>query len=1313
MATGRKTENVLPKPIPSLPLNQHTIHNRHLKHLNPQANHPRRPAVVPAGQTRYRRRGIAASGNQALGLVLAPLATQSSGSCPASSSTVPGRFDACRQGHAPKSAGTESDVCSEAMEDGDDYNSDQDIYSGNSQPTSPVASIKTTDISAASNRKRIASEDSAQERKMSLEEHAIRHKRQKLSPSYSAPPLSPAICPDIHKKIWAEIFSLLPPEDLGHGRRACKIFNRYLDDQNIWRRSRKLYFPHHPRPVFGLTEWEMLSLMWGSGCMLCEKGNKKNKRSRAISSKATSMVYWPFRVRCCKDCLEDNSTKEFAILSSASIPEALLSALPFGIVDVRNNWISNPPHYQPNIGLTKIFWNADIKDIIQRYEHAKEMGAEEEWLKGLESEGLAHKLDVLRIERFEKTRPRLNGEAGGLAINYGVLRHRYSYPPQNPGDTRVGCQRTIEQPKIVRSDLQESVCNPTTITEMPQSGQGPGQPCKATICTKDRNGLLQCSRPIPVLRACQVDHPAQRRRDIEARCLRLNPPLRPEVLIHMPIFQAAIKSAIPLDELSWADLKPKLLEQRSAAEKILDDVRKEEIAKVQRIHGQRKAQDDCEKLAKERLENEWNVIQAPVREKLVCYAAEVSKSYGGITSSTAPKFAADVLLHCRWRFYNENPYSPDDPQHVHPLDAFTPEGKAILETPTASRLTLDNMKFVYETNIKPLTERFRRELFLCNGCERNSRYYGFEAIIQHYSAKHTPFLGTGQVVLHWKADWPATSPFHPEPPSPRQVFPRAPASAMPQASAVVPAYNRAQNSFPLNSYFVSASYVPFLPPVPVGHYSDALDCYSLPQIPHPILPIPQQDVMIPEAQGGVPPSQADHLAKHARDVWSQLSGVKDLPCSVRIHAVITKTISHFQETFSFTPSLSIFISALNEKLPMKPIKNANGLLCSECAKKLSPRLFKPDRPFSFVALLQHFHIVHVIRNRAAIVPDWKTEMIKLPEIHVISSLKNAQGMDAEKYNLLQEVFPEAFPFSFLREASSESRACTAPKALCQGLPSEVGSLRNSEGGMEDASRISVSPKVASIKGQLPCIPEAMAEEAPLLRNYCERKLEVIQGSQDGRIDGREITHDQKEELSPSLALPVAESRAGSSNSPQSSRSDDLKPQLQGSLPGSVTKTSSAITPTYFAPSTQPATVQKSLETLEKVSPATSNKNVKKTGVDSPEKTAAERFLDNFLKMTEDLQESESDSNDEAHPHSQAEMPSIEFTSSTSLESEKKSGVSAFNPSITGASAVEDTALTLVDFQHLQHSSREHPDLHMTSSKVVSEKLELQRQKYVL
>lgn len=52
-------------------------------------------------------------------------------------------------------------------------------------------------------------------------------------------------------------------------------------------------------------------------------------------------------------------------------------------------------------GLTKVYWNADLKSIKERFAEAKAMNAEEEWLKGLESEGIENKLDVIRMESFE------------------------------------------------------------------------------------------------------------------------------------------------------------------------------------------------------------------------------------------------------------------------------------------------------------------------------------------------------------------------------------------------------------------------------------------------------------------------------------------------------------------------------------------------------------------------------------------------------------------------------------------------------------------------------------------------------------------------------------------------------------------------------------------------------------------------------------------------------------------------------------------------------------------------------------------------
>jgi len=88
--------------------------------------------------------------------------------------------------------------------------------------------------------------------------------------------------------------------------------------------------------------------------------------------------------------------------------------------------------------------------------------------------------------------------------------------------------------------------------------------------------------------------------------------------------------------------------------------------------------------------------------------------------------------------------------------------------PFTRKLTLENMKWVFDTKIKPYTENYRKELFLCNDCEA-LKFYGFEGVIQHYAAKHTSALSLGSIVVHWKSEWPVYPPFNPEPPTGKNV----------------------------------------------------------------------------------------------------------------------------------------------------------------------------------------------------------------------------------------------------------------------------------------------------------------------------------------------------------------------------------------------------------------------------------------------------------------------------------------------------------------------------------------------------------------
>jgi hypothetical protein len=258
---------------------------------------------------------------------------------------------------------------------------------------------------------------------------------------------------------------------------------------------------------------------------------------------------------------------------------------------------------------------------------------------------------------------------------------------------------------------------------------------------------------------------AARRAEIERRCMLLSPPLTPAVLSHMTSFQAAIQIIKPLDDSAWEVLKPRLLSQREEAQQRENDLIAQNRV-VQEKYDERRQLDIHNKEVKDLNDREWDDIQAPLRARISGYADEIIK-HGGekVTKESSPRFAADVLIYVRKRFYAE--VAKDDAAaraagHEPKVDP--PNG------PFTRKLILENMKWVFDTKIKPLTEQYSKELFLCNGCENNFKFYGFEGVIQHYAAKHTSTLSVGSIVVHWRAEWPEVPPFNPDPGSAVTTF---------------------------------------------------------------------------------------------------------------------------------------------------------------------------------------------------------------------------------------------------------------------------------------------------------------------------------------------------------------------------------------------------------------------------------------------------------------------------------------------------------------------------------------------------------------
>jgi hypothetical protein len=330
---------------------------------------------------------------------------------------------------------------------------------------------------------------------------------------------------------------------------------------------------------------------------------------------------------------------------------------------------------------------------------------------------------------------------------------------------------------------------------------------------------------------------AARKAEIERRCMLLDPPLTSNVLAHMSSFQAALQIIKPVDDNAWELLKPRLLSQREEAEQREAD-RMQHTRVVQERSEERRNQDAMIKDAKDSLEREWEDVQVPLRARIGGYADEIIRDGWNegekVTNDNSPKFAAEVLIYVRRRFYDE--VARDETANR----AAGKESKVDpVEGPFTQKLTLENMKWVYDMKIKPHTEQYRKELFICNGCENNFKFYGFEGVIQHYAAKHTSALSVGSIVVHWRSEWPEHPPFHPEPAAAKAAYhgnqpsftpytsgPQAPinggyALSAPQVMQIAPPYQQTQG--PLYGH------PPGHPPMGDPYGMQQSNSYGLPQ----------------------------------------------------------------------------------------------------------------------------------------------------------------------------------------------------------------------------------------------------------------------------------------------------------------------------------------------------------------------------------------------------------------------------------------------------------------------------------------------------
>ncbi|KAK3310344.1 uncharacterized protein B0T15DRAFT_34582 [Chaetomium strumarium] len=949
-------------------------------------------------------------------------------------------------GHSDMPAGTENSSTLESRQRSPD-------------DRSATANLPTSDATIIGRKRKLSDQDEGPTSTLSETAATASVKKTKLaggsnaqsSPSGCLWKLDKSLLPS---EVWHHIFTFCPPKSLGSLSAVNRLFNLYLDPASsvrrdvpssptrgvleplepnaIWQASRRLFWPKMPAPLRSMTELDMWRLACSPKCQGCGKLDARGQTSlpnlhHPGPDSGVVPIIWAFGVRMCGPCIIRKSTKEVDLLLSPFIPSALLPALPFVFLSQNLDFFSPTMLKQgqlpADVQVTKWFLSSDVEALEKEFIRVKEMGqgTVNEWLKGLESRGNDLQNEATKWEKWEST--------GGIAQMCSRLYQEYarkspvSLPPKPFTDSTL----------------------PTPVLR-PSFSQARQERTAAEV----------------------AELKAARKAEIERRALLLDPPLTADVLRHIPAFQASTHIVSQLDDDAWERLKPRLLAQRADAERARQEERKAEPW----IHEKPQEQQHLEttlattKEARDRVDKEWEEVQAPLRARIAGYADEIIQNSWDngkkVTRATCSRFAVDSLIYVRKRFYGEvanDAVAARASGKTLPVDP--PEG------PFTQKLTLENMKWIFDTKIRPHTEPFRKELFYCNGCEGNPKPFTFEGVIQHYAAKHTDELSLRSIVVHWRAEWPEHPPFSATArPAP---YPHVPGRFPVNGGAPLPAsYHYPPTGIPpvppavygpatgygytpptYNDYYQPPPPppVPYHPPLaaPTPHFAPqpaAYPPYQPPamQYPGPAAEPPQGYMPLPNGQpeyyngpyqpldngGGpyAPPpppvypdlyhNKVEDIARNSREVWRQLGDIRELPGSVRVFVTIHHLVKRFRSRFYETPPLSMFIDGLSNNKEMRPVRNVNGLACKACRLRLgNADWVEQDRKsFSLPQLANHFQSKHVEpmqrmqAQTGSVALDWVLDMVLLPDPASLSSL--ASSVNETQRALLTAALPSAF-----------------------------------------------------------------------------------------------------------------------------------------------------------------------------------------------------------------------------------------------------------------------------------------------------------------
>ncbi|PSK42233.1 hypothetical protein B9Z65_4147 [Elsinoe australis] len=860
----------------------------------------------------------------------------------------------------------------------------------------------------------------------------------------------------------------LNPIDLKACLNTCQVFRRCLTSpksgnnpnrsglsaiagDDIWQAAWDRCADELPAPLEGVTAKRMTELLLHSHCENCfsksktppTRGNFWNSGPGASGIR----IIWQFQARLCGNCFETLTAKDVELIITPD--KVLLPLLPFVFRTAEKHYIS-PSQLQSrsaapsNLSIFKVYYRPSLGKARDTYEMFKQnfANALDGYMKDTAGAVKRKIEDAARWVKWEMSLPsgasaaKITREKLMLADNQPTytdhMTHEYhdwqqpSQSFQNGTGLSTPSYGGTPQPSQQFALVHQSQSTPTHSYN--RGGQRSDKEMKAAM--------------------------AARKDELERRAAEdFNPPLYPIVLQHMPAFKAACLIGRPLSDAEWEGLKPRFQEQRLRAEQTeqsrLASVNSGDYVDLitQRVNRHR-----GEISHSQSNDNFQEKAQKPVRRKLLEIADRlIAERWGGcrrLYIHDVENFAADALLTTLDQFRLETEPNYYAMGHV---------------------VTLETMKHLFDNRVKPITDKYVRDLFACSECDDISKMYTFDGMMQHFGAKHDSDFGVGNVIVSWHtAEWPDYPPFKRHPIEARRVPPlyaestwetKAPEPAnkqdipitlpdsssieallrslqqAPQVQTPPSTLTAVQNTFAHDANAAISSLDPSTPQPDQNTATRATtedrQKSAEPSSQTKFNPKPSKEKDVtdhhPEHKSDnpwllkyrPPPKQAsveerEEVGKATKEFFTVTGAVPDLDDSIRLKTIIHHTAERFIKRFDRPLDVGTFLQSLSTRSEMKPLKKWSGLHCHMCVLSVSDGGRIPveelnprtaARPYHLTNLLQHFKSDHVDGDDSVSPIAWLDQMIELPKEERCRTIVGLTGMNQDKLDLIAAALP--------------------------------------------------------------------------------------------------------------------------------------------------------------------------------------------------------------------------------------------------------------------------------------------------------------------